>query len=52
MEPESYGVYKLENGKYSYTVSKEGFDTKEDTLIVGDKSLAVEVILQQTEVIP
>lgn len=52
VEPESYGVYKLENGIYSYTVSKEGFDTKEDTFIVGDKSLAVEVILQQTEVTP
>ena len=37
--------YELKNGLYSYFVYKEGFDVKEDTFIISDKSINIEVTL-------
>lgn len=46
IEPNNDGVYELKNGIYTYFVYKEGFDVKEDSFIVADKSLEIDIELK------
>jgi len=45
--PEEQGVYALNSGFYTYTVSKEGFITKEDTFIIGEEPITITVVLEE-----
>jgi hypothetical protein len=43
-------VYELENGYYAYSVYKEGFQEIEDSFIVADKSLNIDVNLEPLDI--
>lgn len=41
------GVYEVEAGTYTYTVSKEGFITETDGIVVIDEDIVVNVTLEE-----
>ncbi len=47
VEAEADGTYKLPAGTYSYTVSADGYVTKEGTFTVSDKDETVTVVLEE-----
>lgn len=49
---ETDGTYKLEAGKYTYTVTKEGFETVEGSITVSDAAITEEVTLVEETVDP